>query len=131
MRKKSVLVIGIASVVMLAAAEVLAHPLAVLFAGGDSGLLDMTKWAFLIYSFSFLFAGFGIWSSSFFTALGNGPISAAISFLRTLVFQVAAVLILPLFLDLTGIWLSIVVAEVLSMIVSVICLVALKKRYRY
>ena len=131
LRKKSLVIIGVFSAVMLLLAEVLARPLAMIFSSYDQQLFDMTLRAFFIYSFSFLFSGFGIWSSSFFTALNNGPVSAAISFLRTLVFQVAAVLILPLVLDLDGIWLSIVIAEFLAVVVGVIFLVVLRKRYRY
>ncbi len=131
LRKKSLVIIGAASIVMLVLAEVLARPLGLIFSSYDKGLLDMTVRAFFIYSFSFLFSGFGIWSSSFFTALNNGPISAIISFLRTLVFQVSAVLVLPLLLNLDGIWLSIVVAEFLAVVVGGIFLVALRKRYKY
>ncbi len=131
LRKKSLVIITVASVVMLVLAEILARPLGLIFSSYDEALLDMTVRAFFIYSFSFLFSGLGIWSSSFFTALNNGPVSALISFLRTLVFQVAAVLILPVFLDLDGIWLSIVVAEFLAVVVGFIFLIALRKRYKY
>ncbi len=135
-RRKSIVIIGIASVVMLALSEALASPLSMLFSKNDQGLFDqglfdLTVGAFIIYSFSFLFSGFGIWSSSFFTALNNGPVSALISFLRTLVFQVAAVLVLPIFLSIDGIWLSIVVAEFLAVVVGFIFFIALKKRYQY
>ncbi|MGM9644821.1 MAG: MATE family efflux transporter, partial [Eubacteriales bacterium] len=125
LRKKSLLIIGISSVVMFALAEVLARPLAMIFSSYDRDLLDMTVRAFFFYSFSFLFSGFAIWSSSFFTALNNGVVSAIISFLRTLVFQVVAVLILPVFLKLDGIWLSIVAAEFAAVVIGVIFLVAL------
>ncbi len=131
LRKKSLVIIGAASVVMLVLAEILARPLGLIFSSYDQTLLDMTVRAFFIYSFSFLFSGFGIWSSSFFTALNNGPVSAIISFLRTLVFQVAAVLILPLVFELDGIWLSIVVAEFLAVVVGLIFFIVLKKRYQY
>ncbi len=131
LRKKSIVIILFASVFMFVLAEVIAKPLAMIFSGYDQTLLDMTVRAFFIYSFSFLFTGFGIWSSSFFTALNNGVVSAIISFLRTLVFQVTAVFILPLLFDLDGIWLSVVVAECLAAIVGVIYLVALRKRYKY
>ena len=94
--KKSLTLIGIVSVVMLIAAELLAKPLAMVFVGYDEGLLALTLRGFVIYSFSFLFAGIAVFGSSFFTALNNGLVSALISFLRTLVFQVAAVLIFPL-----------------------------------
>ncbi len=131
LRRKSLVIIGTASVIMLVLAEILARPLGLIFSSYDQTLLDMTVRAFFIYSFSFLFSGFGIWSSSFFTALNNGPVSAIISFLRTLVFQVAAVLILPLFLELDGIWLSIVIAEFLAVVVGLVFFVALRKRYKY
>ncbi len=136
LKKKSLVIIIITSVVMLALSEVLASPLSMLFSKNDQGafdqgLFDLTVRAFLIYSFSFLFSGFGIWSSSFFTALNNGPVSAIISFLRTLVFQVAAVLVLPLFMEIDGIWISIVLAEFLAVVVGIIFLVALRKRYKY
>ncbi len=131
LRRKSLVIVGISSIAMFVLAEVLARPLSMIFTGYDEGLLNITVRGFLIYSFSFLFAGFGIWSSSFFTALNNGLVSAVISFLRTLVFQVGAVLIFPLFMKLDGIWLSIVVAELLAVIVGGIFLIALKKKYSY
>ncbi len=131
LRKKSLMIIGISSAVMFVLAELLARPLAMIFSSYDQVLLDMTVRAFFIYSFSFLFSGVGIWSSSFFTALGNGPVSAIISFLRTLVFQVSAVLSLPLLMGIDGIWLSIVIAEFLAVVVGIIYLVALRKRYQY
>ncbi len=131
LRKKSLGIIIVSSVTMFASAEILARPLSLIFSNYDQNLLDMTTKAFFIYSFSFLFAGLGIWSSSFFTALNNGLVSAIISFLRTLVFQVGAVLILPVFLGLNGIWLSIAIAEFSSVVVGSIFLLALKKRYHY
>ncbi len=131
LRRKSLVIVGVSSLAMFILAEVLAYPLSMIFTGYDKGLLDMTARGFFIYSFSFLFAGVSIWSSSFFTALNNGLVSAIISFLRTLVFQVGAVLVLPLFLKLDGIWLSIVVAEFLAVIVGGIFVFALKKKYNY
>lgn len=129
--KKSVRIIGVFAAAMLALAMVLSYPLASIFVGYDAGLMELTVHAFFIFSFSFLFAGFSIFGSSFFTALNNGLISAAISFLRTLVFQIAAVLILPLIFDIDGIWYSIVVAEVVSVIATAIFLFAKRKKYGY
>lgn len=131
LRKKSLVIIGVSSVAMVILAEVLARPLSLIFTSYDQGLLAMTVRGFFIYSFSFLFAGFAIWSSSFFTALNNCLVSAIISFLRALVFQIGAVLILPLFLELDGVWLSIVVSELLAVIVGFIFVFALKKKYNY
>ncbi len=131
LRKKSLIIIGIVSVVMMGVGEALARPLSMVFMSYDQVLLDMTVRAFVIYSFSFLFTGIGIWGSSFFTALNNGPVSALISFLRTLVFQVAAVLIFPLIWGVDGIWISIVAAELLSAIVSAVFLILLRKKYHY
>ena len=93
--------------------------------------MDMTMRGFVIYSFSFLFAGVGIFGSSFFTALNNGLVSAVISFLRTLVFQVVAVLVLPLFWKLDGIWMSMVAAELLATAVTVLFLISKRKQYHY
>lgn len=129
--KKSLTVICITSVVMLAMSELLSNPLSVIFVGYDSQLLRLTSRAFTIFSFSFLFSGFAIFASGFFTALNDGLTSALISFMRTLVFQISAVLILPLFLGIDGIWLSIVVAEVLAVAVGVIFIVAKRKKYGY
>ena len=94
-------------------------------------IMDMTLRGFLIYSFSFLFAGFAIFGSGFFTALNDGLTSALISFLRTLVFQIAAVLVFPLIWGLDGIWISIVLAEVMAVIITVIFLIIKQKKYKY
>ena len=129
--KKSLVIIGIFSVAMLGLSEVLARPLSVMFVGYDEGLLSLTLRGFLIYSFSFLFAGIAIWGSSFFTALGNGLVSALISFLRTLVFQIAAVVVFPLIWELDGIWISIVAAEWMAAVVTALFLMGMRKKYRY
>lgn len=129
--RKSIVIISIFSMVMLIAAECLAKPLATIFVGYDAKLLDMTLHGFVIFSFSFLFAGIAIYGSSFFTALNNGLVSALISFLRTLVFQVAAVLIFPLIWGINGIWFSIVAAEFMATIVTILFLLGMRKKYQY
>ena len=129
--KKCLVTISVSAVLMFAASELSAKPLSVLFVGYDESLLDMTVNAFFIYSFSFLFSGFAVFGSSFFTALNDGLISALISFLRTLVFQVVAVLTFPLIWGLKGIWYSIVVAEMLAVAVTAAFLIIKKKKYRY
>ncbi len=129
--KKSTIIMLVTASVMFALGEALASPIASLFVGYDEGLYALTKRAFNIYSFAYLTMGFGIFSSSFFTALNDGLISAIISFMRTLVFQVVAVFTLPLLLGVDGIWASIVIAELLSCALSVIFLFAKKNKYRY
>ncbi len=129
--KKSIVILGITSFAMFVSAELLAKPLASIFVSYDAALLDMTLRAFLIYSFSFLFSGLGIMGSSFFTALNNGMVSALLSFLRTVVFQVTAVLVFPIFLQLDGIWLSIVFAECAAMIATFVTLIVKRKKYHY
>ena len=129
--KKSLCLIGIFSVAMVVAAEGLAHPLASMFVGYDLELFKMTLRGFMIYSFSFLFSGIAIFGSSFFTALNDGLISALISFLRTLVFQVAAVLVFPLIWGIDGIWVSIVAAELMAVSVTVMFLLMKRKKYHY
>lgn len=93
--------------------------------------MDMTIHAFRIFSFLFLFAGFAIFGSGFFTALNNGLISALIAFLRSLVFEVGAVLILPLFLGLDGIWLSTATAELVAAALALSLMAAFRKKYHY
>ena len=120
-----------AGMVLAALAYGLASPLAKLFVGYDEGLYALTCHAFRLFSFAFLFAGFNIFASSFFTALNNGLISAVISFLRTLVFQTSSVLLLPLLFDVDGIWYAISVAEICATILSLIFLFAKKNKYHY
>ena len=129
--KKSLTIIGVCSIVMLALSLLLAKPLSLMYVSYDADLLDLTVNAFRIYSFSFLFAGIAIFGSSFSTALNNGLISAVISFLRTLVFQIAAVLLLPLIWGVDGIWASIIVAEFLAAVLTVVLIFAYRKRYGY
>lgn len=129
--KKSFFIIGTFSVCMLALAEILACPLAKIFVGYDAELLNLTLSGFRIFSFSFLFAGMSIFGSSFFTALNNGLISALISFLRTLVFQISAVLILPVFFKINGIWISIVAAEIMAMIITLVFILKMRNKYHY
>ncbi len=129
--KKSLIMIGVFGVAMIAAAEVLALPLAKIFVSYDAALMEMTVWGFRIFSLCFCFMGYAIFSSGFFTALNDGLTSALISFLRTLVFQVAAVLILPLIFAIDGVWYSIVVAEFMAMVFSGIFLILKRKKYRY
>lgn len=116
-RKSNTLVIC-ASIALAGIAFLLAEPFAMAFVGTDPVLLDMTVTAFQYYALSVLFCGISIFGSTFFTALNNGFVSAAISFLRTLVFQIAAVLILPVFFDLNGVWYSLFIAEILASIVT-------------
>lgn len=128
---KSVLLMGGTGVALTALAMVLADPLSRLFVGYDAGLFALTSHAFRLFAWSFLLAGFNIYASGFFTALNNGGVSAAISFLRTLVFQSASVLILPIFLDVDGIWWAITVAEVFAFLISVTFLLAKRGKYHY
>ncbi len=131
MLKKSIVIMSISGVIMALLAQILALPLAKVFVGYDEGLFDMTVHAFRVFSFSFILAGINIFASSFFTALNNGAVSAAISFLRTLIFQSASVIVLPIIWGLDGIWLSITVAEVFALIISVTFLAAKRKKYNY
>lgn len=129
--RRSIAIVGVLSVVLTVIAEVSAGVLSGIFVNYDPELFEMTKRAFMIYSLSFLLCGFSIFGSSFFTALNNGLISAIISFLRTLLFQSATVMFLPLLFGLDGIWLSIVVAELVSVLLTGICIVGLRKKYHY
>lgn len=129
--KKSLQLLAITSVIMTVAAEILSKPLASIFVSYDAELLAMTTNAIRIYAISYIISGINIFASSFFTALNNGFVSAAISFLRTLVFQIAMIFILPIICGLNGIWFAVAFAEVLSLVVSIIFLVYNRKRYEY
>ena len=129
--KKSYVIIGIFAVAMFGLAELLAGTLAGIFVGYDRELMEMTERAFMIYSVSFLFSGIAIYGSSFFTALNDGLTSALISFLRSLLFQVAAVIILPLIFGIDGIWFSVVAAELVAAVMTVLFIAAKRKKYRY
>lgn len=128
---KSVRLTAGAGIAMAVLAAVLSAPLSKIFVSYDQELLEMTVRGFRVYAFSFLFVSFNIFASSFFTALGNGGVSALISALRTLVFQCAGVLILPILLELDGVWLAVVAAEAAACAVSVLALVINRKVYRY
>ncbi|MBO5160342.1 MAG: MATE family efflux transporter [Lachnospiraceae bacterium] len=129
--KKSMILTVSAGLALMVSAFVLAAPLAKVFVGYDAELFEMTKRGFEFYAVSFFLCGFNIFGSSFFTALSNGPVSAVISFLRTIVFQVAAVLVLPVFFGIDGVWASISVAELLALAVTGFFLVKLRSRYHY
>lgn len=129
-RKSNILVI-FSGIILAMVAFALSEPLAKLFVGSDPIALDMTITAFHFYALSVLFSGFNVFGSAFFTALNNGIVSAAISFLRTMLFQVAGVLILPVFFKLDGVWYSLVVAEIFAMIVTFSFYVIKRKDYHY
>ena len=129
--KKSLVMIGGFGVAMVASAELLAVPLARIFVSYDAALMELTVSGFRIFALSFLFMGYAIFGSGFFTALNDGVTSAIISFLRTLVFQAAAVILLPLLWGIDGVWFSIVAAEVMAVVFSAIFLVAKRRKYHY
>lgn len=116
---------------MVIVAEVFAKPLSQIFVGDNKELLDFTINGLRIFAFSFAIGGFNIFGSAFFTALNNGVVSAIISFLRTLVFEIAAVILLPLVFGVNGIWASVIIAEVMALFVTAFYFVLMKKRYNY
>lgn len=129
--KKSIRLVVATGVTLMVLAEVLNVPLIKVFASYDQEMFDMTSHGFRIYAIAFLVIGINVWGSAFFTALNNGVVSAAISFLRTLIFQVSAILILPQILGIDGVWSAVVVAEVLALLVTVMFLVKNKEKYHY
>jgi len=129
--KKSMVIMALGGFALAGLTVLSADILSGIFVGYDAVLFEMTKRAVLISAFAFLICGINIFGSGFFTALNNGLISAVISFLRTVVFQVAAVMILPIFWEIDGIWWSMVVSELLSFMVTMFCLAKYKNRYHY
>lgn len=129
--RKSAVIVGVSGLIMTILGETLANPLSAIFVSYDPKLLEMTARGLRIYGLQFLLCGFNIFGSSLFTALNNGLISAAISFVRTLICQVAAVMLLPMVWELDGIWFAIVAAELAALLLTVFFLVKYRKRYHY
>lgn len=129
--RKSLKLLGLTAFIMTALSEIFAKPLASIFTNSNKELLELTINAIRLYSISYIISWFNIFASSFFTALNDGFVSALISFLRTLLFQVMSILVLPNVWGINGIWLSVVVAEICSMVVSIACYVINKKKYEY
>ena len=129
--KKSLMILLFFSVGMFISAELLARPLALIFVSYSENLMEMTVCGFRIFAFSFLFMGFAIFGSGFFTALNDGLTSALISFLRSLVFQIGAVLLLPMVWEIDGVWISVVAADLMAMLLSFIFMAVKRKKYHY
>ena len=129
--KKSLVLLLCGGVLMVAAAEALAKPLALLFVGYDAALMQLTESGFRIFGLSFFFMGFAIFGSGFFTALNDGVTSAIISFVRTLVFELASILLLPLLFGTTGLWCAIVVAELMATVLSFLFMAIKRRRFEY
>ena len=129
--RKSLVIAGVFGVCMTLIAEIFARPFAGIFVGYDEELLAMTTHGLRINSISFLFCGFNIFASAFFTALGNGGISLLISFARMFFCQIVAVLTLPLIFGLDGVWAAMIVAEVVTLILSVVLFIIERKKYGY
>lgn len=129
--KKSTLIVGCFSVAIFILSEVLAYPIAKAYVGYDMELMNITLNGFFIYSFAFLFMGVGVFASAFFTALNNGRISALIALLRTLIFEISAVMFLPLLFGVNGIWGSVVIAEMMAAVVGIVFIYKLRKIYGY
>ena len=131
MLKKSMTLMLTAGAIMTVSGFVLSDTIAQIFVGYDAGLKELTVHAFQLCSFAFLIIGVNIYASSFFTALNDGAVSAAISFLRSLVFQVLVIMVLPILMGVEGIWYSLLVAEICSLLVTLFFLAANKKKYQY
>lgn len=131
MCQKSLRLIAVWGIGMTIISHIFALPFARFFVGYDSELLAMTIHGFRIYAFVYLLNGFNIFGSSFFTALNNGMVSATISLLRTLVFEVICILLLPVFFGIDGIWSAVLVAEALALCVTSFFLITKRSRYHY
>jgi putative MATE family efflux protein len=129
--KKSLIIITAFAAIMTISAELMAVPLGKVFVGYDDQLMNLTVSGFRIFALSFLFMGFAIFGSSFFTALSDGLTSALISFLRTLVFQVLAVMLLPLVFGIDGVWYSITAAELMAAVLCFVFIGIKRKRFGY
>lgn len=129
--RKSLRLVGLFGIGMVILGEIFSYPLSLLFVGYDDALMELTVSGFRIFALSFLFMGYAIFGSGFFTALNDGVTSAIISFIRTMVFQIAAVLILPLLFGIDGIWYSIIVAEFMAVALTAMFILIKRKKYGY
>ena len=129
--KKSMVILASAAVVLTAVAVLLARPICAIFVSYDAALLDMTTRAFIICAIPFLFMWFNMYTSSFFTALNDGAVSAAISFMRSLVLPVICIILMPMIWELDGVWFSLVGSELLGVGVSIGFMVGKRKKYHY
>ena len=129
--KKSIIVVGLFSTSIFTLSELLAYPIAKLYVGYDEELMRITTHGFFVYSFAFLFMGMAVFASSFFTALNNGTVSAMVAFLRTLVFETTAIIMLPIIFGVDGIWGSVVLAELMAAVVGIGFIHKMRTRYCY
>ena len=131
LKNKSLTIVGVGGVAMCLMAYLLSSPLSHLFVGYDAALCALTEHGFKIFAFSFIFSGFNIFASGFFTALNDGLSSAIISFARTVLFQCGTVTVMPIFFELEGVWWSVVVSDILAFTVGLAFLIMMRKRYKY
>lgn len=129
--KKSVIILAVAALVMTSIGEIFAPALVNIFVGYDKELAALSVRALRLYALCYAFCWFSIFVSAFFTSLNNGFISGLVSFLRTCLFQVVMILVLPIFFEIDGLWSAIVFAEALGIIVSLICVFTNRKKYGY
>ena len=129
--KKSFVLILIAALVLTSLAQLFSETLAQIFVSYDIDLLNLTTNAIRIFSLSYIISGFNVFASAFFTGLNNGVVSGVISFLRTFVFQIIMIFILPLLFNVNGLWMAVIFAEVLALCVSFMCFVKNKTKYEY
>ena len=129
--RKSLVIVGVFGIAMFGLSHFAAVPLVNLFVGYDASLAEMTLHGFRIYSVAFLLMGFSIYGSAFFTALNNGPVSALISFVRTLVLETSTVMLLPIWFGIDGVWSAIIVAESCALLLTAGLLAGFRRRYHY
>ncbi|KAG4101555.1 mate-domain-containing protein [Neocallimastix lanati (nom. inval.)] len=129
--KRSLVIIFLGSIILTGIGEAAAPLLSLIFVGYDNHLYEFTLKAIRIYFISFIILGYNIYASAFFTGLNNGIVSAIISISRTLVFEITMIFVLPIFFGVTGIWMAVSFAELLSLIVSIVLLILNRKKYDY
>lgn len=129
--KRSVSIMIILGGILLVLAQLFAPIIANVFVGYNTGIKELTVYAFRIFSIAYVILGINMFGSAFFTALNNGGVSALLSLVRTLVFQLIFVLVLPILFGVNGIWFSVVASESVALIMTVIFFGKYKKVYGY
>lgn len=131
MFRKSYLLMAVWGIAMALAAYLLAGPLAKLFVGYDRQLCELTVHAMRLHCLAFLFTGANIFTSSLFTALNDGTVSAAVSFARSMVLQIATVLLLPGLMGPDGLWLAALATDTCALVIDICVLGGNRKKYGY
>lgn len=108
-----------------------AKPMALLYADGVENVINMSIEGMYIFAVGFLLMGINMYASSFFVALNDGVTASILAVFRTLIFLIIPLLIFPKIWGITGVWISLPIAEVLSLLLVLFYFKKKKNVYHY